>query len=389
MISVKELLSLPALQGTVVLAGEAGLNRPVRHVTVMEVPDIKRWLKGNEFLLTSFYSVRKSEDAQCSIIEELQDTCACIAVKIGQYVERLSQKVLDTADQYGIPLLQIPYESNYIDILMSVMNRIMIDEGCEEILHRYLSDIIYENYSEWDSMLERGRLLGMDLSGNSFAVLRLSQRHPEVDQRQFRARSWDLQQYLEGRDGILRCYRVNWHNSNLLLTEGSDLSALNETLKKALREDVLRRVTGLDPMEHVLCVGRAGQGLDQLRRSYHDCVRAGRTGIQLYANQFLFFYDAIRPFCSLHDILSREEGGAFSELLSNVGNLDILETISMYFACNGDLDEIARQLFVHRNTVKYRLGRLEEKTGLHLNQPRESFLLYLAVLAMRFRNSQT
>lgn len=389
MISVKELLSLSALQGTVVLAGEEGLNRPVRHVTVMEVPDIKRWLKGNEFLLTSFYSVRKSEDAQCAIIEELQDTCACIAVKMGQYVECLSQKVLKTADQYGIPLLKIPYESNYIDILMSVMNRIMVDEGREEILHRYLSDIIYENYSERDSMLERGRLLGMDLSGNSFAVLRLSQRHPEADQRHLRARSRDLQQYLEGRDGILRCYRVNWHKSHLLLAEGNDLNALSETLKKVLKEDVLCREAGLDPMEHVLCVGRTGQSLDQLRRSYHDCVRAGRTGVQLFADQFLFFYDVISPFCSLHDILSREEGGAVSGLLSKVDNSDMLETISMYFACNGDLDEIARQLYVHKNTVKYRLGRLEEKTNLHLNQPRESFLVYLAVLARRFRNSQT
>lgn len=388
MISVKELLTLPALQGTVVLAGKIGLNRSVRHVTVMEVPDIKRWLKGNEFLLTSFYSVRKSEDEQCAIIKELQDTCACIAVKTGQYVNCLTPKVLETADQFGIPLLQIPYQSNYIDILMSVMNRIMVDEGREEILHRFLSDVIYENYSDRDAMLERGRLLGMDLVGNSFAVLRLSQRQTEVNQRQLSARSQDLWQYLDARDGILHCCRVNWHNGYLLLVEGRDASALCQTLKKALKEDILRSVAGLDPLEHVFCVGRAGLGLDQLRRSYHDAVRAGQTGTQLYADRFLFFYDEIKPFCSLHDILSREDGGAFAELLAPVDNTDMLETVSMYFACNGDPDEIARRLYVHKNTVKYRLGRLEEKTGLHLNQPRESFLLYLAVLAMRFRDSQ-
>lgn len=75
---------------SVVLAGESGLLKKVEHVTVMEVPDIKRWLKGNDFLITSFYSVRKSEEAQCRLIEEPADICSCIAVKTGQYVDNSS-----------------------------------------------------------------------------------------------------------------------------------------------------------------------------------------------------------------------------------------------------------------------------------------------------------
>ena len=42
------------MRGVRVVAGEEGLFRKVEHVTVMEVPEIKRWLKGNDFLITSF-----------------------------------------------------------------------------------------------------------------------------------------------------------------------------------------------------------------------------------------------------------------------------------------------------------------------------------------------
>ena len=51
MVNVKDLLSLPVFKNVQVLAGKSGLDRNVEHVTVMEVPDIKRWLKGNDFLL--------------------------------------------------------------------------------------------------------------------------------------------------------------------------------------------------------------------------------------------------------------------------------------------------------------------------------------------------
>ena len=64
MAKVSDVLKLSVMRGVRVVAGEEGLFRKVEHVTVMEVPEIKRWLKGNDFLITSFYSVRKSEEDQ-------------------------------------------------------------------------------------------------------------------------------------------------------------------------------------------------------------------------------------------------------------------------------------------------------------------------------------
>ena len=44
-ISVREALELPSLSPARVLAGEAGLERRIRSVNMMEVPDIERWLR--------------------------------------------------------------------------------------------------------------------------------------------------------------------------------------------------------------------------------------------------------------------------------------------------------------------------------------------------------
>ena len=145
MVQVRDLMKLPALKGVELVAGAGGDSRKVEHVTVMEVPDIKQWLKGNDLLITSFYSVRKSEEAQCRLIRELSDTCCCVAVKTGKYVDCISERVKRTADECGLPVFEIPFHIAYIDIIVSVMNLIFEDRGNSEILlHCRLLSLLYQ-----------------------------------------------------------------------------------------------------------------------------------------------------------------------------------------------------------------------------------------------------
>jgi hypothetical protein len=48
----------------------------------------------------------------------------------------------------------------------------------------------------------------------------------------------------------------------------------------------------------------------------------------------------------------------------------LLETFGAWLDCGGSADEAAKQLFVHPNTVRYRLRRLEERTGRSMSDPR-------------------
>lgn len=45
-------------------------------------------------------------------------------------------------------------------------------------------------------------------------------------------------------------------------------------------------------------------------------------------------------------------------------------------------------MHTHRNTIKYRLHRLQELTGLDLKNPKDNFKLYLAVLARKLHSAQ-
>jgi DNA-binding PucR family transcriptional regulator len=68
----------------------------------------------------------------------------------------------------------------------------------------------------------------------------------------------------------------------------------------------------------------------------------------------------------VHGALARAGGG-------------LLDTLDAFFASGGVLESAARELYVHPNTVRYRLKRVAEVTGLSPLDGRDGFALRLAL----------
>ncbi len=68
--------------------------------------------------------------------------------------------------------------------------------------------------------------------------------------------------------------------------------------------------------------------------------------------------------------------------LSTAGKA-LFETATTYLDGGGGLESTARILFVHPNTVRYRLGRISVVTGYDLSQPREAHTVRLALAVGR------
>jgi DNA-binding PucR family transcriptional regulator len=60
---------------------------------------------------------------------------------------------------------------------------------------------------------------------------------------------------------------------------------------------------------------------------------------------------------------------------------ELVHTLTQYLEHGGNYDATAAELSVHRSTLKYRLQRIRELTGLELNDPNVHFNLQLATRA--------
>jgi DNA-binding PucR family transcriptional regulator len=59
---------------------------------------------------------------------------------------------------------------------------------------------------------------------------------------------------------------------------------------------------------------------------------------------------------------------------------DLVRTLRVYFATGANASEAADRLFLHRNSMHYRLARVEKLTGLDLKRPRARLALQLGLL---------
>nr|WP_246319640.1 helix-turn-helix domain-containing protein [Nocardioides kongjuensis] len=61
----------------------------------------------------------------------------------------------------------------------------------------------------------------------------------------------------------------------------------------------------------------------------------------------------------------------------------VFATARAWLAAGGSTSTAARELHVHRNTVRYRIRRLEEITGRDLARPVDAAELYVALECVR------
>ena len=59
---------------------------------------------------------------------------------------------------------------------------------------------------------------------------------------------------------------------------------------------------------------------------------------------------------------------------------DLVKTLKVYFDTGANASEAADRLFLHRNSMLYRLSRVKKLTGLNLKDPRARLALQLGLL---------
>ena len=125
-IRLSDVLKLPALARARVVGGAAGLDRPVRSVNVMEVPDILDWVKPDELLLTTAYPLRDDPVALEALVPHLAERgLAGIAIKPVRYIKTIPAGMIEAADRERFPLIELPGEASFNEIINAILTVIL------------------------------------------------------------------------------------------------------------------------------------------------------------------------------------------------------------------------------------------------------------------------
>jgi carbohydrate diacid regulator len=136
--------------------------------------------------------------------------------------------------------------------------------------------------------------------------------------------------------------------------------------------------------------GNRVNNLQDIAKSYQEAKMALEVGKIFYAEKETIAYRYLgigrliyQLPMSLCEMFIHE---VFGDEVPDIFNDEISTTIQKFFENNLNISETARQLYVHRNTLVYRLERLEKAIGLDIRKFDDAMTFKIAMMVLAHMN---
>ncbi|MBI5301536.1 MAG: helix-turn-helix domain-containing protein [Chloroflexi bacterium] len=164
---------------------------------------------------------------------------------------------------------------------------------------------------------------------------------------------------------------------------------------RRLAANIRRRASAEFPNDPLaMGIGRAAEALIGLRDSYRE-ARQAQTMARRLAEPNALYFGELNVYRLLFQLEDNPELATFAdEVLGKLieydreQGTDLVQTLAAYFTHKGNLSQTAEALFVHRNTLLYRMERIKEISGLDLDNPETRFNIQLALRAHRLLSAR-
>lgn len=103
---LQDLFSLQAFKDCKIISGKKGLNRIVEFVNISDTPDIARFLKSNELLLTTGYGFKDNPDTLTDFITHLAEiNVAALIIKENRFIKKIPKSAIDLSNKLNFPIM--------------------------------------------------------------------------------------------------------------------------------------------------------------------------------------------------------------------------------------------------------------------------------------------
>ena len=398
-LKLKDLVGLPQLKNLKLVAGSAGLDRTLHWVHVVELPDVMHWTLGGELLFMTGIGIRDNLAILSRIVEECsRRNIAGLVLNVGPYIPATPPEVIELADALGFPVFELPWEVKLVEVTREICNHIMNQQVEEKSIQDIIENILYGDCSNPEILSTRAALYDYDLSKpHRVLFVRysriLSSNRPDINTEQ---------KALEDKQKIQHIVQEAFRRSSkkVLFTSRSDRIVLlvpsDGSMQESQRvESIAQSIlqTTAEQMKNIqmhIGWGNPFENLQDGKKSMEQAELALKVGITSGKRKF-FGYEALGFYKVLFNVSNRKELETFrSEVLGPLNGYDqrhkgeLLPTLTAYLEDTENLALVAERLHIHRNTLRYRMQKVEELTGRNLNDTQDRMHLYFATVVDKY-----
>ena len=394
MITCRDVMNLK-LDGGELLAGEEGLDRMVSWTYLCQTKPYRDHMNQGNFALVVVDYVRFDlEEAYQTMLELSELGISAYAISVVDDREPIPQRFLDTANRLKLPLFYVRWEgASFVDIDQSIGSLLMESEMQGKRTGDYLYNLLF-GYDINAKYIEKiSGQFGLDFSTPHRVGIIVVDRKYGVNLEQ---------------DEHVYEYYANTLNREVLSMEGKPL--FMRFLNKFV---LLFEATEEKKTEHEL--ERILREIDS-RPPFQGCIRStcilggcytdpGSYGKSYQEAKSLIPKKDILPNPKQKKVLSASAMGIYKFMFNSGNQAEIMnycedklrkleeydhangtflqETLVAYYMNGFNISKAAEALFIHRNSLQYRLSKIEDLLGLELDDYMEYLDLVNCILVKR------
>ena len=400
--TIADFLRMREFAGIELIAGKNGMDRELVNVTVVDTPDGARWVKEGEFVVTTAYMLQDAESELPKLLELLASrNAAGLGIKENRYLVEIPLSARKRAEELGLPLLSIPEQIAFSEIITPVLETIMNvrfeRQMAEKYREAFLEDLLLNNVKTDGEIRNRSRMYGWDFSqGGLAAVVDIN----NIKKYFIDGLDPDTNRMLENATEVIFRHAIREMGQSFpeaRYLKQSDLIAfiisapaearghLSAQLEKTF-ETLQKQLARVSPFTITLGVGQYYENIRDISKSYEEARLAINLGYSLQWFDQILFYRRLGLYRLLAPIANGAEATELCEtyvqpLLDYDQQYrgELFDTLQVLLEEGWSLKAAAASLYIHYNSMKYRFGKISAVLGLNLNDHDNRSLVEVAM----------
>ena len=391
MFQCKDLLALPSMAKARVISGKGGMNRGIRWAYKAETMDFSQWIHGQELLIISAPVIQKADFDLFALIQEaIENRMSGALLLIGEkYVAAISKEVMEISNRNDFPLMVIPWNVPLVNIFEEMGHAISYHENMENDGEDLLESIIFGNNINIHTLELKSQMIGYDITPPQqiFVIHFFKEKGKDAFPAMENMEKQEIIQKIiavfkeNGYQVLASCY------SNNLVGMMQAEEKKREKAESAYEEICQYLADEKKEWSFAIGVGKSYEHLADLQKSFQDASKCITLAEKLHRHQEVLWYDKLGFYRLLMSFENQELLESYCEEV--IGGLiqydeenhtELVETLKEYFLQNCNLQNTSEKMFIHRNTIKYRLQRIEQLTGKSFHDAFEILELHNAVI---------
>ena len=364
----------------VLVAGNGGWSNSISWLLMLEDLTIIHNFTGKELAVTTGLGFQRDDD-MLELVEELSThNSSGLVVNTGYYVKDIPQSVQDYCNKNDFPLLTVPWEVFLADLIKDLTFRIFVQSSTDEQISDAFIHAIEQ--PEAQDLYTRDLLPHYDLDGTFQVALVSTGDLDKMDTVERKRIAYRMQLYLtnlthNGHFFYYASYFVIIMNAIGEEESREILGAFSERMRSKMPErrvfiGVSDQVKDIVNLHLAYKRARAAAEMAQKRErrmQYFDGMGLYRM-LYLVEDRALLRDLSDKPLAPLIEY-DREHGGEY------------LATLESYLRCGGSIKAMSEEMYVHRNTILYRMANIKKLLGSSLETPEEKLVYTVACMIRR------